>query len=561
MDGSNTAFVLHGVQMTGLNNPAPSPGLNTLTFRAIRQRWNMNALRLPLSIPIWRRDGAAYVDTVVQTTRAANREQLLVVLSANDDAANGLPTLDAVEFWKALAFALKDTPGIIFGAFDKPSSRNIPGSSSTVWRPEDWRFWLSGGTLNGGRAAVGMQSLVDAIRSTGATQIISVSAFDDAFDFQGFGPDFSIRDANIIYEAHPYFDHASTDSRRDANLGFVAATFPTYAGEWGFPFGRDTAACRTLPVSLALQRAALFETMAWFDAHKISWTVGDFQAGSLLDNADEFTGTVLDRAGTCEAAETQPGIGSDVLLWMTGDPLGFGSILPEMFANAAGGPARFPSPGEIISVYGQGLGPDVSVAAQLNQSGNIPTAVGGPRFLFDGIPAPIFAAGSFQVNAQVPYEIAAKRETVVQLLYNGVPSNKLTLPVLDFAPEIFCRSGSFSEAAAFNEDGSLNSSGNPAARGTILSLFATGAGLFTPALKTGVPAPTASRTVAPAALQIGAKDAEVLYAGAAPSLVGVVQVNVRVPATIGSDNGIQRASVTLALGSQISRAGITVWIK
>src|SRR5207248_2743359 len=102
------------------------------------------------------------------------------------------------------------------------------------------------------------------------------------------------------------------------------------------------------------------------------------------------------------------------------------------------------------------LGPDVSATAQLDPSGNIPNAVGGTQILFDGIPAPIFAAGSFQINVQVPFEIAAKGETVVQLFYNGVPSNKLTLPVMDFAPEIFCRSGSFSEAAAFNEDGSLN---------------------------------------------------------------------------------------------------------
>jgi hypothetical protein len=52
---------------------------------------------------------------------------------------------------------------------------------------------MSGGMLNGGQTAIGMQSLVDAIRSGGATQVISVSAFDDGFDFQGFGPEFSIR--------------------------------------------------------------------------------------------------------------------------------------------------------------------------------------------------------------------------------------------------------------------------------------------------------------------------------------------------------------------------------
>jgi hypothetical protein len=86
LDSRNAPFILRGVQMTGLNIAVPGPAdaqriasMTPLTFRAIRQRWNMNALRLPLSIPVWRRDGTTYVNAIVQTTRAANQEQLVVV--------------------------------------------------------------------------------------------------------------------------------------------------------------------------------------------------------------------------------------------------------------------------------------------------------------------------------------------------------------------------------------------------------------------------------------------------------------------------------------------------
>ena len=133
----------------------------------------------------------AYLNRIAAVVKSANREHLLVVLAAFEDlvsgtvAPTGLPSSDTVEFWKACAAILKDTPGLIFDVFNQPSILNIPGSIPGKHRPEDWNVWLNGGVLANGQRSPGMQALVDAIRSTGAQQVVAVSSFHDGLDFDG----------------------------------------------------------------------------------------------------------------------------------------------------------------------------------------------------------------------------------------------------------------------------------------------------------------------------------------------------------------------------------------
>ncbi len=525
VDSTNTTFLLRGVRL-------PDTTLaSAITFRTIQQRWNLNTVRIPISIALWRQDGAAYLQRIHDIVQTANAEHLIVVLAC-DDGRSAL-AFDAPAFWSAAAAAFKDSPGVVFSVFNHLSPRT------------DWRAWQSA-----------LQPLADAIRTAGAKQILSFSAFDDALDFQGFGPDFYIRDANTIYEAHPFYDHAKTDAERETNLGGL--TVPVYAGEWGMPFGVDSPSCRAIPADVAQQHAILLQTLLWFDTRSISWTLDDFSAGSLVQDFAEYNGTALDRAGTCDpAAPAQPGIGVDLLLWTTGDPGGFGSLVAELMANAAGGPARPPSPGGLMSIYGQGLGPDTPAVGQSDSSGSFPTNLGGTQVFFDGVAAPMLLSSLFQINMQAPFELAGKKQTIVQLFRNGVPSNKLTLPVLDVNPEIFALFGLPSEAAALNQDAKLNTSSNPAARGTIVSLFATGAGIFNPPTPTGLPAQSGSPQAGVTA-KIGGQSATIFYAGVAPGLVGLLQVNAQVPPNLPPT---QRAEVVIEVAGQPSRSGVTIWIQ
>lgn len=216
------------------------------------------------------------------------------------------------------------------------------------------------------------------------------------------------------------------------------------------------------------------------------------------------------------------------------------------------------SPGELVTVFGMNLGPAAGAGLQLDSSGQVATSLAATRVLFDGIPAPMVYAAAGQVSAVVPYGLS-NPTTQVQVEYQGVASNSFPMSVAPAHPAVFTADSSGGgQAAALNEDGSLNSSANPASAGSIIVLYATGAGQTSPQGIDGsvtgydsLPQPVLPVTVA-----IGGQPADVLYAGAAPGIVaGVMQINVRIPPTVPSGTSV---SVTLAVGNQASSQSVTV---
>jgi len=91
-------------------------------------------------------------------------------------------------------------------------------------------------------------------------------------------------------------------------------------------------------------------------------------------------------------------------------------------------------------------------------------------------------------------------------------------------------SSGFGQAAALNEDGSYNTPSNPARPGSIVVLFATGAGKLDPVPEDGTVIRGRLPQTLPASAYVGSCQAEVLYSGSAPELIaGAIQVNIRVP--------------------------------
>ena len=140
----------------------------------------------------------------------------------------------------------------------------------------------------------------------------------------------------------------------------------------------------------------------------------------------------------------------------------------------------------------------------LDPSGKVVTTIAGTRVLFDGVAAPMIYTVKNQVSAVVPYEIAGQAATQVQVEYNGIRPVAVTVPVLPAVPGILTANASGSgQAVAVNQDGSLNSASNPAARGSVAILYATGEGQRNSAGVTGVPAPAYGGPVlSPAALTV-----------------------------------------------------------
>ncbi|MBI3696385.1 MAG: hypothetical protein HY238_16300 [Acidobacteria bacterium] len=194
---------------------------------------------------------------------------------------------------------------------------------------------------------------------------------------------------------------------------------------------------------------------------------------------------------------------------------------------------------------------------------------GDTRVLFDGIPAPMIYASATQVNAIVPYEIAGRAITNVQVEFRGLRSPALVLRVVDAAPAIFTVAGSgVGQGAILNQDFSVNGALNPAVEGSIVQIFATGAGQTRPGGTTGLVTSANGLDlrvpVQRVSVRIGGQAAEVLYAGSAPGLVaGVIQINARVPqaARSGVAQAIVDAPVVLTIGDVASQAGVTIAVR
>ena len=208
------------------------------------------------------------------------------------------------------------------------------------------------------------------------------------------------------------------------------------------------------------------------------------------------------------------------------------------------------APGELIVIFGAGLGPESGVAGALDSSGVLANLLAGAEVRFDGVPAPVFYAQFGQLNVQVPYTVAGNALTHVQALYQGISSGALDLVVVAAAPAMF--------PVVVNQDGSPNSAIDPTALGSILTFYATGEGLADGPNVSGqaavVPYPS---PILPVTLTVAGFPAQILYAGSAPGAVGLLQVNARVPAGF-----IPTGPVTaeLAVGSAVA-PDLTIWLK
>jgi uncharacterized protein (TIGR03437 family) len=229
-------------------------------------------------------------------------------------------------------------------------------------------------------------------------------------------------------------------------------------------------------------------------------------------------------------------------------------------ASAASYQAGSVAPGEIVTLFGSGLGPDAGVGAAFDSAGLVTKFLAGTRVLWDGQPSPVLFANAGQVNAVVPYWVGGWSSVQVQVEVSGQKSNLLTAQVAPAAPGIFTRDSSgIGQAAVLNQDGSSNSAANPAPRGSIISFFATGTGQTAPPGIDGKPAASPlGAPVLPVTVQIAGADADILYAGAATGLVaGIIQANVRIPAQAAAGGAV---SLVLWSGGAPSQPGVTLAI-
>jgi hypothetical protein len=181
----------------------------------------------------------------------------------------------APSFWTGVANAFKGNDAVILELFNEPYVDRATGNETTAWT-----CWRDGGTCPGVSYQVaGFQSLVNAVRGTGATNIIEIGGLaysNDLTQWLSFKP--SDPPNNLAAFAHVYnFNSCSNTSCYDSQFAPVAAQVPLSLTEIG---ENDCA------------HGFVDTLMNWADSHGVgylgwTWNTWDCSSGpALISNYD-----------------------------------------------------------------------------------------------------------------------------------------------------------------------------------------------------------------------------------------------------------------------------------
>lgn len=282
VDSNGREVWLQGANAGGMES-VPNSEQVVKSSVVIMDDWKGNCVRLPVKEEFWfgrsayQNDGGEEyrkaVDKIV--TLVANRGGYLVL----DLHRFRAPKAEHAEFWKDAAARYANHPAVIFDLFNEPHGI-------------DWKTWRDGGFVgeagkvdesafltdeekrrNQGFESVGMQALVDAVRSTGARNVVIAGGLGWANDLTGIEnddgkPTYRLSDSDgngIMYAWHTYHWHKGW-----AKVLPVVKKHPVFLGEVG--------ACPReemtfIPLSQKEDwRTFVPDMLGFIQANKIHWT-------------------------------------------------------------------------------------------------------------------------------------------------------------------------------------------------------------------------------------------------------------------------------------------------
>ena len=283
-----------------------------------------------------------------------------------------------------------------------------------------------------------------------------------------------------------------------------------------------------------------------FDANRREWREATLQGAPPSGRSRHESTFGLDQKTAFFFGGTKDSGERTNELWMMGpaEAASVGPRFTQAGVTSVFSPEGAPvAPGQLVSIFGSGLGPLDGLAFALDPvTGLLPSSGAEVSVTWNGIAAPLLFARADQLNVQVPYELSGAAEARLIVTVNGQASTSVTLPLAPTRPVLF--------SGAWNQDGTLNSATNPAKAGEVIVLYATGQGITVPVSQTGsrprngFPEPAAATS-----LTIGGETAEILFRGQAPGTVGLMQINVRVPGGAGTG----QRPVVLKIGDRQSQ--------
>jgi uncharacterized protein (TIGR03437 family) len=359
--------------------------------------------------------------------------------------------------------------------------------------------------------------------------------------------------------AHAHY--LSRGSRLTATLPSGEVRILLSITDWDFNW-QDTYLFKeivTLPAGTRIDGELVYDNSAsnsknpFTPARRVKWGENSTdEMGSLILNLvphQQGDITALKAAVVAYGLRNAPAVGTKPLLISAG------------VVDGASAQAGAVTPGKVVVFYGNRLGPATLAGGQITD-GKLANTVGSTQVLFDGIPAPLLYSSAGQVSAIVPYKLDGKLGTQVQIRNGTSTSDAVALPVTPVAPSVFTANLSGSgQGVILNQDiVTVNSAAKPADKGSVVVIYATGEGQTDPGGADGQLAngPAYPKPVKSVQVNIGGLPAEVLYAGAAPTLVaGVMQINVRIPADAQAGDNL----VDVVVGGVHSQPGVTVAVR
>jgi hypothetical protein len=283
VDGAGTPVILHGADLSGTEFSCDQGGgptdrgwsiyggqpLDQLSTYQAMAAWNINVVRVPLNEDCWLNingvnpayAGANYQQAIETEVNLINQAGMVAIIDLHWTspgpyaavAQQPVPDADhSVAFWQSVATTFQYNPAVIYDLFNEPF---LYSNYFTNPNQDAWQCWLDGCSLNQFISAgqigpdgsttgytttytwnsAGTQTLINAIRATGASQPILVNGLDWANDDSGWLANLPVDpDGQLIAGAHDYpGESCDTTSCWDSQQAPISATYPFLVGETG----------------------------------------------------------------------------------------------------------------------------------------------------------------------------------------------------------------------------------------------------------------------------------------------------------------------------------------
>lgn len=288
LDSNGNIFLPYGVLISGILLAQPNwktdGELTYDTFdqmQAAHDFWHSNTVRLQIgSKALFARlpYDSSYLAKLDQDVQWATQLGMNIILNlqyeGHSNSFQVLPTQDSLNFWDILSRHYKNNPRVFFDIFNEPNPTRILGGGDT---DSVWNLWRNGGTIDG-TTYIGMQQLVNSIRSNGAQNLIFAEGLAAGEDIKLL-PAHLLQGSNIVYAIHPYLNSTNHHTSADWDGWFGnAATqgdFPVVADEWG-EYQSTKKECITDAPTVVLQ------FLAYLKSHKITLIGYGFWPGTLI---------------------------------------------------------------------------------------------------------------------------------------------------------------------------------------------------------------------------------------------------------------------------------------